>query len=600
MKNYIKTVAGLFIVNSLSVIVGTTKHAVEVGNGWYEARLITPRTQYYVKKAGTFTLEQPSASVVLHQYKEKPSAKASSRSHIIVKDSTFSGASIDTVIRTMTKRKDEKKTTFVQYDKDNVQQNGKDFCVDATYLSSKGIQKCNYDGGHLIDHKFSAQGSHTDRYNYVPQLYYYNRWIKENIVKDLDGYLELPLFTPNPPTIKVKDEARSDPIPIGILLVSLNASQISDMYYFPNNQYNYRTCQHNFKMKASEIKSLFKIKKAFHKLLWPAIIYDIQAGGDEALASQLARETKVMSVVSDLIDGMSVTDLDEEDEVLSTLASSIIHQPIFEFSLVLATPKKKIKKLTQGQPNPESLRESFNSFGSFLIEYSMKNALKSELLSIHSRIMFLNLITAFIECSWDSNVVNPQAVKWIDNAYSDIYQQTIESLFAVKEKMKLEDLIYFTNFFKKLSSSFIYPAFYSPLKVCKNMTIGNIPGLVTLLTLLHEKTTTEVPNETQKQNLINLFIEAEDNIIYVMDAYAGFEYPDEIAFLKSSRERLLEWCTTCEASGGTYQDSPNSSQTFRYARDYILNRLINIGKDISSEEESDVEDESSIDESSDN
>lgn len=127
-----------------------------------------------------------------------------------------------------------------------------------------------------------------------------------------------------------------------------------------------------------------------------------------------------------------------------------------------------------------------------------------------------------------------------------------------------------------------------------------IPGLVTLLTLLHEKTTTEVPNETQKQNLINLFIEAEDNIIYVMDAYAGFEYPDEIAFLKSSRERLLEWCTTCEASGGTYQDSPNSSQTFRYARDYILNRLINIGKDISSEEESDVEDESSIDESSDN
>lgn len=126
MKNYIKTVAGLFIVNSLSVIVGTTKHAVEVGNGWYEARLITPRTQYYVKKAGTFTLEQPSASVVLHQYKEKPSAKASSRSHIIVKDSTFSGASIDTVIRTTTKRKDEKKTTFVQYDKDNVQQNGKD------------------------------------------------------------------------------------------------------------------------------------------------------------------------------------------------------------------------------------------------------------------------------------------------------------------------------------------------------------------------------------------------------------------------------------------------------------------------------------------
>lgn len=235
MKNYIKTVAGLFIVNSLSVIVGTTKHAVEVGNGWYEARLITPRTQYYVKKAGTFTLEQPSASVVLHQYKEKPSAKASSRSHIIVKDSTFSGASIDTVIRTTTKRKDEKKTTFVQYDKDNVQQNGKDFCVDATYLSSKEIQKCNYDGGHLIDHKFSAQGSHTDRYNYVPQLYYYNRWIKENIVKDLDGYLELPLFTPNPPTIKVKDEARSDPIPIGILLVSLNASQISDMYYFPNN-----------------------------------------------------------------------------------------------------------------------------------------------------------------------------------------------------------------------------------------------------------------------------------------------------------------------------------------------------------------------------
>src|SRR5690606_646780 len=68
-------------------------------------------------------------------------------------------------ISTTTKRKDEKKKTFIQYDRDRLITVGKDFPVRKNNYRSRVY----YDGGHLIDHKYTAQGSHVDPRNYVPQ-----------------------------------------------------------------------------------------------------------------------------------------------------------------------------------------------------------------------------------------------------------------------------------------------------------------------------------------------------------------------------------------------------------------------------------------------
>lgn len=68
----------------------------------------------------------------------------------------------------------------------------------------------------------------------------------------------------------------------------------------------------------------------------------------------------------------------------------------------------------------------------------MKNALKSEMLTTHSRIMFTNIITDFMECH---DQVSEEAFNRSDQAYEDIYSKTLEQLWQIKNTMNLEELI---------------------------------------------------------------------------------------------------------------------------------------------------------------
>ena len=507
----------------------------------------------------------------MHLYKRNPQqSDPNSKSHGLLKTSSKSVAvSVDTSIHTKTKRENETKSTDVQYDKGHIRQNRKDFTVDAQAVDSKNkpTDKANYDGGHLADHKFSAQGSHTDGYNYIPQHHYYNRWLKEYIVKSARGYLEIPLYTSNPPSIKVIGEDRYDLIPIGILLVPLLRDQIQDMYYFPNNQYNYRELQLGLKIKsemAKKMTAIFKLKPALHKLLWPAIIHDLKAR-DENLARQLAQETKGQGVVGELIEGMSVIDLDDEEEVIASLASEVFHEADVNISNLLTIDKRKAKALNRGQSNPSALGQAFNSLGQFLVNYSMQNALKSEMLTTHSRIMFANIITDFIQCH---DEVSAEALDRVGNAFKDVYPATLKELWKIKSSMSLRDIIYFANIYQKLSSPFIHDAFSYDYKVIEQMFFdSNAIKLITILQDIHDNPRRKAPSLCQMQNLVSLFLDAQHHLSYsICIGYPFSELKTQSRFLKSAKKKVTEWDRVSSAPSGTYQTSPNSATSFKKAK----------------------------------
>lgn len=563
-----------------------TQQVIEVSKGWYDARLITPGTQVYLKdKEGYKLHKEASDPVALHLYKQSTNLdNVNSRSQGLLQTSSRSlGVSVDTSIHTQTVRKNETKSTYVQYDKNHIQQKNKDFSVDANAVNSKNQLKdeTNYDGGHLVDHKFSAQGSHTDSPNYVPQHHFYNRWLKEYIVKNANGYLEIPFFTSNPPMIKVIGEDRYDPIPIGILLVSLMNLQIQDMYYFPNNQYNYRACQINLRIQKDIAKNMianFRLKKAYHALLWPAIIHDIRAR-DSNFAHQLAQETKRIDVMGELIEGMSVLDLDEEEAIISTLASDVIHQSNVKIFNILDVSKTTFAAMNRGQNNQSALNQSFNVLGQFLVDYAMKNALKSEMLSTHSRIMFANIITDFIECH---HQVSEKALERVDEAYKHIYPTTLKELWNVKEQMNLRDLIYFANLYEKLSSPHIESAFYDAgLDICDDMDLEeNINSFISVLQLLCNKVNDEEVNVPQMQNLVDLFINAQIGVSYIV----AHDFPpydersgEQRQFLREVKERVKEWDRRSNATSGEYQTSPNSGSCFKKIEDFNTQQIDYLG-----------------------
>jgi hypothetical protein len=576
----------------------------EIGTGWYDARLITPGTQVYLKDESTYKLhKQTSDPVALHLYKKNPGQTDSkSQSHSLLKSSSESVAvSVDTSRRTQTKRGDEKKKTDVQYDKSHISQKGKDFKVDANKVSSKNKpeDKANYDGGHLVDHKFSAQGSHTDGFNYVPQHHFYSRWLKESIVKSAHGYLEIPLFTSNPPMIKVLGEDRYDAIPIGILLAPLMNLQIQDMYYFPNNQYNYRQLQLDLGLKCSRVAEIFKLKPAFHQLLWPAIIHDVRAR-DANLARQLAQEAKGGNVVNALIDGMSIIDLDDEEEVISSLASDVIHQADVDVSNVLCIGKSNLKALNKGQANPTALNQAFNALGQFLVDYAMKNALKSEMLTTHSRIMFANIITDFIECY---HQVSDKALKCVDNAYKDVYKATLKELWKIKNKMNSRDIIYFANLYQKLSSPFIHHALFNGYKMVEHMDFEeNVIKFITILQEIHDNPRKKNPDQSEMQNLVDLFLDAQEHLSYIVcNGYPFSELRVQSHFLKSAKAKVKQWDSLSSASSGSFQTSPNSATSFRKVDDLNKALISYLGTnssltyqndDDSQEEEDDTEEDS--------
>lgn len=592
-KNLI--LVSLFIIFSFNDATFSME-SKKVNSGWYDEQLIARHTYVYLKDDSEYKLHVKSSDAIEPSlYNQSPTLN-DSQSHQLLKTTTdSSGTSTATSTLTPTLHKNKKNRTRIQYDTDNIQQNGKDFMVDATCVNAKNqpTGKVNYDGGHFVDYECSEQNPHTDNFNYVPRHHHYNRWLKKYIVKKASDYLEIPIFTPNPPLIKMMNDNSYVSIPIGILLAPLKNLQVQAMYYFPNNQYNYRTCQHNLKSKNDTTKkmiALFKLDKVFHDLLWPAIIHNIREKNN-ALASRIIQENKRTDNVGKLVKSMSINELDDEEAVLATLTSNVIHQSDVVLSNILSVSKEMLKSMKRDQSNQKALQQSFNVLGHFLIDDALKNALKSEILSTQSRIIFANIVTDFIECQ---DQVSKKALKRVDQFYGNLYPATLKKLSKSEEDMNLGDLIYYANLYQRLSTPSMGASLLelAGFQICKNLDIAtNMIMFIDILSTVYTKTEKKKLNAKQMQNLIDLFLDAQESIAYhICNGCPIEELEDQMAFLKKAKKRVLKWERLTNDTNGTYQTSPNSTSSFRTMPGYKAKQIKYLGTTSSAFYDNDDED----------
>jgi hypothetical protein len=139
---------------------------------------------------------------------------------------------------------------------------------------------------------------------------------------------------------------------------------------------------------------------------------------------------------------MTQAECEEDQEIIKQLAFSVLHEESVSPALCLDSGDEDI---FDDQP----LEQPFNALGEFLVKYGMKNALKSEVLSINSRLVFLNVIIDFIEYHHE---VNSDALEFV-NDLSDQFKSTLEELDNIVGKMNQEELFYFANTYQRLSDA---------------------------------------------------------------------------------------------------------------------------------------------------
>jgi hypothetical protein len=511
-----------------------TSETLSVREGWYNARLLTFGTHVYTADyhTKTYTLRQSASDpVVLRLYQQAPwidSLLSSSQGLVIHTERARSfGASVDTSIQTKTKRKDEITLTHVQYDKARIQQVGKDFEADDSY-----------DGGHLIDHKFSAEDSHTANNNYVPQHHFYNRWIKEGIVEDasVSGYLEIPIYTPNPPTIKVKGKARYDQIPAGMLLVTFRGEKIGDVYYCPNDRYDYRACQANLGMPgAKSMGKYFKLKPAFHKLLAPAIIYYDVRTKDTNIILQQKKEAEGVDAMDQLVKGILDIDLSAEESLIANLAFDTFNERAIDVANLLDVPPPQLSGMTSGQANPDAFQQAFDALGQFLVKYSMENVSKSEVLMTCSRIRLADIVTRLI--GW-SALSEEELESVIDGK---AYRTNLEELWNMRAHMSLQDIICFAKLYQQLAANpkhALYSDGYKPFEGMDFVTSVERFSHI-LLDLYNKQIREETPDASQVQSLVHLF-EAAYASLSSVGAYPEVELEKYLGYLKFAKGQIKE------------------------------------------------------------
>lgn len=420
-----------------------------VSRGWYDARLITFGAYIYVKERNSFHLTALSSDLYSSSSSSSSSSsehlyeKNSSPNHVVLRSERTIGVSADKNMRNEKKRMS--KDTAVHYDKYNIIQNDKDFLVDSFSPEKHKIAedpKTNYDGGHLVDYIFGNIISNSDSNNYVPQHYFYNQFLKKYIVnqKIVDGYLEIPLFTPNPPKIKVVDKEKYDSIPIGILLATLRENSLQDVYYFPNNKFNYRDFQKSFKIEkqpAINISKKFKLKNIFHHLLWPAVIYP-------ALPKlQEYQESTGLENITPILEGM----MDRDSTPLKNLVFNVVHHKKVDLKNLLEDERI----LDQEDQNFPHLTQSFDILGNFLVSYAINNVLKSEVISIASHTMFVDLIISCIE-EMPIDVSAETVFDYFDEEYPNLLENILQKLWKTRDLMTLENKINHARIYQKLSA----------------------------------------------------------------------------------------------------------------------------------------------------
>ncbi len=490
---------------------------------------------------------------------------------LIFTDANDSAAatSVTTSIKTKTTRKNERKGTYIQYDKDRVIQS-QDFPIDPRNYRDRA----NYEGGHLIDHKFTAEGSHYVERNYIPEHYFYNSPLKEHLVKKCGSYVEVPLYTTNPPQIGVKDQRdKYHSVPIGIILVQINQNHIDGVYYFPNN-YDYKGLKDRLGIKKNLAKTItpyFKLKRSLYQLLLPAIMFDLKSmiNGEQ---QQMQTEKAFFNLIDDISAGMASAESPDDQYDISKLSFNVLHEAGVDPGLYLNSDQLR---------NDPSLIPAFNRLGKFLVEYGIQNALKSETLSINSRLVILNVIIDFFDVYY-GNVVRDEAFDHIDTLNKQ-FRSTLRELHEISQTMNKEELVFLGNTYARLSNVFNFAFSFEGYAIFNDKDFLNYlrKSAQTIKIFIEKQWITNL-NKDQSWNFISIIRNLQESLNHLIEiGYLKSEFQEEIDILISLRDPSLELLQKLTSGRGgvnvQFQTNIDRGTRLRTSTGFLQSILGNLG-----------------------
>lgn len=496
---------------------------------WPDSRFVTPNSLMFLKRGNqgkpVIFDEKDDTSLVVY------ASGTSSQGLIRARNRTI-GGSVTTAIHTLTERKDEKKSTCIQYDKKRADTAGKDFFIQVE--NYRGT--INYQGGHIIDHKFSAADSHTAEINYFPAHYFYNSPLKEHLVQRSSCYIEIPLFTHNPPRLGVKSNISNfHEIPIGIIFIQLHEEEMQNAYFFPNNDYDYESLKGNLRLKskfAEQMVPYFKLKPALLRLLIPACIMDVQHD-PRKVREQNVHEDRMFGIMDDIEAGMSMLEYSNEQDLLSRISFSVINNDEVKIHDFLDITEEELEKIQQS-----SMQHAFNELGNFLIQYALKNALKSEVISTNSRLVFLNVIIDHFEHFFE---LNEKRLNIIDDMQGS-FKRSLRELKDIAKTMDGKELLFLSHTYQRLVDPFTL-AFRS-----QGYSIYNISDvesyyqeLLEILKIADQKIKVQNLDEDSLFSLINLYIDVQNSVACWFTENPFEEIQDFQQFLNRIKPKAKEW-----------------------------------------------------------
>lgn len=536
--------------------------------GWDHSRIVTPGgiCGYQSSKGVQFVSFDDSTKIQLLHAGEDSQGLLSEKGRV-------TAASVSTSVHTKVQRKQEKKGTFVQYDKNRVKQEGADFTIDPR--NYRGW--VNYQGGHLVDHKYSAGNSHYLEHNYIPIHFFYNAPLKEYLVQRCDAYVEIPLYTPNPPMIGVKGQKdKYHPVPVGIIFVQLKENKIDNVYYFPNNNFDYKGLRDKLQLKdgfAEAMVPLFRLHRSFHLLLRPAIIFDI-ARLKDGFENQGGQEETFFDLVDDMTFGMSLAECADNQSRISQLCFSVLHKGRVDASLCLGCSERQFS-LLKGQP----LAPSFNALGEFFVRHGIGNALKAEVVSVKSRLVFLNVIIDFIE---GHTQVSDSALEFMD-AFAHQFQTALAELDKIARTMDRKELLYLANTYQRLASEGNH-AFSSEDYDLYDFDDIEVyfRRLIHVLRIIESKHDLESFQGDSAWNVISFVSDAQDSLDYMIETgWPKKLFTEEKQFLKKmssiSSALLDQNASSDKGVNATFQTNINRATSMRTAPGYLQAKLARAG-----------------------
>ena len=429
-----------------------TKHSARVD--WKNHRIVTPGQLVVVK-------DKNKNKEIVGRVKEKAATvftnpKGLSQGLIHV-DGRAAAATATTAIKNPNVRTEEQHSTFIQFDKTRIHDRFADFEVPQNRKkpNKNGVFYSFYSGCHLIDYQFIAGDAHTDSRNYFPGNYFYNSSIRNWLVNPARtaAYLEIPVYTPNPPEIESLRSHGNYPIPVCLFFIRIRPTANGGknpvvIYCFPNNSYDYEDTKQYLGLKKKDafgkkMAPYFALNQSFLHLLKPAIIHTLKD-------KQLEKEPAMAELLKDLMG------VEEVDPAIYELGRQVAESR-FEPTLLLPHCKKICNA---------HLEEALNFAAEFLVKYAIRNSLKAEVFTIKARLTFINSMAGCM--ATHTYVIVPAHIEY-EASFKDEFEEDFENALdelPEPSELEIDDQILLCSTYLKMTAAYTLKDHPEMILVC--------------------------------------------------------------------------------------------------------------------------------------